>query len=349
MATITARKNAEGIVTSWQAKVRIKGRAAETKSFPTKESAKDWARRVEVELKTGSYISANRAEKTLFSDLAKDFESDFAPHHYRGGAWKHKLAHLRERLDDLSILAITPQVVASYRDERLKDPDPRYKDPSKAPRVGAATVKSELDLLSKVLDVCSKEFGIGLPAGNPVKHIRKPKNGKSRDRRLSEEEWAQLVSECRASRNPWLWPAVQISVETAMRQGELLSLTWEDVVITRKYIMLRDPDKIKNAEPRAVPLSSRAIAVLEGLPQDIKGMVIPLPRMTLYTAFERACGRAQIDNFTWHDLRHEGLSRLAERGDFSVLEIAAVSGHKTLNMLKRYTHLRAETLAKKLG
>ena len=71
--------------------------------------------------------------------------------------------------------------------------------------------------------------------------------------------------------------------------------------------------------------------------------------MTLYQAFGYACGRAKIKDFTFHDLRHEALSRLAERGDFSVLELAEVSGHKTLQMLKRYTHLRATRLAEKLA
>jgi len=75
----------------------------------------------------------------------------------------------------------------------------------------------------------------------------------------------------------------------------------------------------------------------------------PCARMTLYKAFERACHRAQINDLTFHDLRHEALSRLAERGDFSVLELAAVSGHKSLQVLKRYTHLQAEKLARKLA
>jgi integrase len=70
--------------------------------------------------------------------------------------------------------------------------------------------------------------------------------------------------------------------------------------------------------------------------------------MTLYHAFMYACQRAKIKDFTFHDLRHEALSRLAERGDFSVLEMAAVSGHKTLQMLKRYTHLQAEKLSAKM-
>ena len=157
------------------------------------------------------------------------------------------------------------------------------------------------------------------------------------------------MRECRVSRNLWLAPAVTLAVETAMRQGELLQLERNMIDKKRCLALLLDPDKLKTGDPRAVPLSSAALAALEAMPVSVGGRVIPLARMTLYKAFEGACKRAGVEDFTWHDLRHESLSRLAERGDFSVLEMAAVSGHKTLQMLKRYTHLQAENLARKLG
>ena len=188
-----------------------------------------------------------------------------------------------------------------------------------------------------------------MPRGNPVEKIRKPTESKGRDRRLSATEWKAFTEECKKSRNPWLWPAVQLAVETAMRQGELLSLTWKLIDKKRKLAMLVDPTKIKNEEPRAVPLSPAAMSVIASLPVSTTGLVLPVERMTLYHAFSYACGRAKIKDYTFHDLRHEALSRLAERGDFSVLELAAVSGHKTLQMLKRYTHLQAENLSKKLA
>lgn len=334
----------------WQAIVRRKGQPQLSKTFLKKEDAERWVRQQQSEIDRGSFISAVAAERTLFKDLAEDFKKDFAHHHYRGGAWKFKLAALEARLGAYSLVAITPQVVTKYRDDRLADPDPRYKrDLSKAPRVSPATVKTELDLLAKVLDVAQKEFGIPLPAGNPVRGVRKPRQGRGRDRRLTADELEALLRECRASGNAWLAPAFQLAIATAMRQGELLGLTWKDVDKKNRLALLLDPTKLKTGEPRAVPLSSAALAVLEALPRSTTGKVIPQGRMTLYKAFQRACARAGIPDFTWHDLRHEALSRLAERGDFSVLELAAVSGHKTLQMLKRYTHLQAERLAKKLG
>lgn len=203
-------------------------------------------------------------------------------------------------------------------------------------------------MLSKILGFAEDELGMTLPRGNVIDKIRKPSEGKSRDRRLTSKEMDKLMAECRGSRNKLLMPAVTLAIETAMRQGELLQLEWCDIDFKRNLAMLRDPDKIKNQEPRAVPLSELAVSTLKVASSQEGGAVFPVERMTLYHAFMYACQRAKIKDFTFHDLRHEALSRLAERGDFSVLEMAAVSGHKTLQMLKRYTHLQAEKLAEKL-
>lgn len=333
----------------WQAKVRRRGYPPQSKTFRTKVAAEAWARDVESGMDKGAFVSASKAERTSFKDLAKAFKKDFAPHHYRGQAWTHKLKHLQARLDAYSLAAITPSVITDYRDARLRDPDPRYKDAEKAPCVSAATVKTEIDLLAKLLDVAVKEFGIALPAGNPARSIRKPKVGQARDRRLSDDEWERLQQECNRSQNRWLAPAVTLAVETAMRQGELLGMKWSQIDFQRRLVLLLDASKLKTAEPRAVPLSTTAVEALKALPKSIDGLVIPQAKQTLYSAFAGACRRARIEDYRWHDLRHEALSRLAERGDFSVLELAAISGHRTLQMLKRYTHLQAERLATKLG
>lgn len=331
----------------WHVQIRRKGFPSQTKTFMYREDAEKWARAAERDMDAGTFTSASDAERTTLRDLITDFKAEFAPLHYRirtdeKEAWRYQLARLDEALGDYSLSALDQKLIASYRDKRLKGSDDR-------PAVGESTVRKELYMLSKVLGFAQNEKGIVLPRGNPITKIRKPSEGKGRDRRLTAEEWKALEKECRASRNPWLWPAVQLAVETAMRQGELLSLTWRQIDKKRQLAMLTDPEKIKNEEPRAVPLSSAAIAVLNALPSSLSGAVLPVQRMTLYHAFSYACSRAGIKDYTFHDLRHEALSRLAERGDFSLLELATVSGHKTLQMLKRYTHFRVEDLAKKLG
>ncbi|KXW58408.1 site-specific integrase [Ferrovum myxofaciens] len=325
-----------------QAKVRRKGYPSQSKSFKTKTAAEVWARNVESAMDKGSFVSTSLAENTTLSEIIVRFLTEFAPYHYRQRedkreSWRFECQHLDIFLGKYSIAALMPQLIAKYRDERLK-------------KVSGATVRKELNMLSKVLTVATQEFGIPLPAGNPLPRIRKPKGGKARDRRLTAAEWFALEHECRSSRNPWLWPGVQLAVETGMRQGELLQLRWKMIDRTRCLALLLDPAKLKTEEPRAVPLSKSALMVLDLLPSnDQEDAILPVGKTTLYHAFIAACKRANIDDFTWHDLRHEALSRLAERGDLSLFEIATVSGHKTMQMLKRYTHLQAENIAKKLG
>ena len=325
----------------WQAKIRRKGHPTQSKTFETRKEADAWARVIESEMDRGAFISRATSERTTLKQIAKRFNDDFAPYHYRARedkkeAWRTQVKHLADQLGEYSIAAITPQIVAQYRDDRLKV-------------VRGTTVKKEMDMLSKILTVAVHEFGIVLPFGNPVANVRKPSGSPPRTRRLGGDEAERLINQCSASRNPWLLPAVQLAIETSMRQGELLSLEWCNSDFKRKLALLLDPLKIKNGETRAVPLSSAAIAVIKGLPRSTSGLVLPVQRLTLFHAFKAACARAKIKNLTFHDLRHEAISRLAERGDLSTLELSAISGHKTLQMLKRYTHLQAESLARKLG
>lgn len=328
----------------WQAIIRRKGHPDESKTFRIKVDAEAWARDIESKIDKGIFVSASGAERTIFSDLAKAFRSDFAPKHYKvradeKEAWRFQLARLEDFFGAYSLAGIDQKLVAKFRDLRLKGISGRKP-------VGESTVRKEIFLLSKVLGFAEREQGITLPRGNPVEKIRKPSEGNSRDRRLSANEWTRLEVQLQKSSNPYLYPAVQLAIETAMRQGELLTLHWNNIDRQRGLAFLPET---KNGEARTVPLSSRSLAVLNNFAQTTSGVVLPVERLTLYHAFIAACKRADIDDYTFHDLRHEALSRLAERGDFSVLELAEVSGHKTIQMLKRYTHLNAERLAKKLG
>ncbi len=331
MATIT--KRASGL---YQVKIRHKGYPVQSKTFFTKEDAQKWARQVEVEMDKGSFVNSNSADGTTFKTVATKFSAEYAVHHYRNRTWKYTLAHLVEFFGDYCLSGITAGLICQYRDKRL------------AIRSGS-TVKKELDMMSKVLDVCQKEFGIFLPHGNLVRNIRKPKVNKPRERRLSEVELNRLLTECEASKNKLLAPAFLFAIETAMRREELAQLEWHHIDWKRRLALLLDPNKIKNGEARAVPLSSRAIKILKSLPRPLEGGRIFMAGRSIYQAFTHARNRAGIKNFTWHDLRHEAISRLAERGDLSNMELAAVSGHKTLQMVKRYAHLNAEHLARKLG
>ncbi|MBU2804920.1 site-specific integrase, partial [Acidithiobacillus ferridurans] len=252
-------------------------------------------------------------------------------------------------------------LVAKYRDTRLATVS------AKTGKVlGPQSVKHELGLLQRALKKAAMEWGIALPGGIPTAMVAKPKMPKARDRRLVGDEEARLLGACAKARNPWLRPVVVFAIETAMRAGEILEsqkqnteagdedskmmqattgLLWAEVDLKRAVAHLPET---KNGEARDVPLSSRAVEVLKGLPRSMDGRVFGTTYEGIHQAFVRACRRAGIDGLRFHDLRHEATSRLFERG-LNPMQVAAITGHKTLQMLKRYTHLRAEDLAKLLG
>lgn len=143
----------------WQAKVRRKGWPAQSKTFRTKTAAENWARQVEAEMDRGAFVSRAAAERTTFAELAQRFRSDFAPHHYRSTAWKHKLARLEARLGEYSLAALTPERVGWYRDARLQDRDPRFSASDSAPRVTGATgticaMRPYRDLQNVAISLC---------------------------------------------------------------------------------------------------------------------------------------------------------------------------------------------------
>ena len=192
-----------------------------------------------------------------------------------------------------------------------------------------------------------KEWSIPIH-NNPCKLIKKPKQSKGRERRLSIDEEQRLLNASKASKAPLLHPLIIIALETGMRLGELLSLTWSNVDISKRIAYL---PITKNGERRIVPLSSTAINTLNNLPRNIFSNRVFWSwsaKDGVANVWRRTCLRANIQDLHFHDLRHEATSRFFEKG-LNMIEVASITGHKTLQMLKRYTHLKAEDLAIKLG
>jgi integrase len=173
---------------------------------------------------------------------------------------------------------------------------------------------------------------------------QRPKLPQGRNRRLVGDERGRLMTAAQAYGGE-IGPLITWAIETAMRRGEIAAMRWEH--LDRQARVLLIPET-KTGTPREVPLSTRALAVLDALPRRIDGKVWSMRPDSISQAFERVCKAAGIAGLTFHDLRHEAASRLGERG-FSGLEIAAITGHKTMQMVKRYTHLRAEDLVGRLG
>jgi integrase len=196
-------------------------------------------------------------------------------------------------------------------------------------------------LISHLYRIAVKRWGMGVE--NPVSgKIEMPSNGKHRDRRLNGNEAELLLKHLSGEASS----IFEFAIETAMRRSEFLALEWKDIDLKNCTATLKDT---KNGESRAVPLSSTAIRVLKGLQRDISGgKVFTITQSQLRDAWEAARTAAGIPDIRLHDLRHEATSRLFEKG-LNVIEVASITGHKTLSMLNSYTHLNPTNIAKKLG
>lgn len=336
MASI--RKRRRSTKGQWQAQVRKKGYPLQTMTFDTRAAAETWARAVEVEMDQGRFVSRIEAETTTLKELLERYLEEVTPLKKGASAETARIhALLRHSLAQRFVGSIHGADIARYRNERLK-------------KVQPATVKRDLVVVSHLFEVARKEWGI--PVRNPVRDIKLPPHARARERRLQpgrnrqDSEEARLLKACRKARNRFLLPVVQLALETAMRRGELVGLRWEHIDLKRRIAHLPDT---KNGESRTVPLSTTATKVLRGLPRSLNGEVFPgLTTEAVKLAFVRARRNAGLEDLRFHDLRHEATTRLFEKG-LNIMEVASITGHKDLRMLRRYTHLRAEDLARKLG
>jgi len=251
-----------------------------------------------------------------------------------------RICTLKTHLGKYAVASITSAIIAQYRDSRLATISQ-----STGKLVGPQTVKHELSMLQRVLKKGAQEWGVLLPGGIPTLQVKMPRLPNARDRRLVDDEETRLLSGCSQSNAAWLYPAVVIAIETAMRASELLGLRWENIDLNSRVAVLPDT---KNGTARRVPLSSRAVDAFKALPRNLNGKVFNVTCRALAANFTVACKRADIEDLRFHDLRHEAVSRFFEKG-LREMQVAAITGHKTLQMLKRYTHLKAEDLAKLLG
>lgn len=351
MATIRKRGDLQ-----WQAIVKRRGHPLVSKTWNTRKEAEAWARQVESEMDRGIFVSRAEVERTTLHDLVERYRVEVLPSK-RGKHFGPALKVLDEHLGKYSLAALSPKLVAGFRDSRTKA------------GLSASTVKKEINLLSKLIDLAGKEWGVALPA-NPCAMVSRPVENNARERRLSPDEERWLLAAC----EPPVALLARLALETAARLGELLALRWQDADSTKRVALIRGIEArgTKNNDPfRAVPLSSSAVSVLDALkklPRGIDGRVFYWWRAsdsfnkTWVRAVARAreryladCAQAGVEpdaeflvDLRFHDLRHEATSRLFEKGVFDSMEVASITGHKTLQMLKRYTHLRAEDLAKKL-
>lgn len=331
---------------TYKALVRMKGWPTTSKTFRLKRDAVDWARRTEDEMVRGVYISRSGSERMTAQEALKRYLTEVTPTKKPTTQRSENVTagHLGAFLGKYSMAALSSELVASYRDHRL------------ALGKSNNTVRIELAMLSNLFTVAIQEWGLGL-THNPVSAIRKPSPGKGRDRRLNVNEEKRLLDAVRQHSNPMLSWVVRLAIETGMRQSEILNLRFSDVDLRSRVVRLSDT---KNNSARTVPLTAAATAVLkEAVDNPLRPPNTDLvffgepgkDRERRPYQFAKIWGDIKttlaITDLHFHDLRHEAVSRLVE-GGLSDQEVASISGHKSMQMLRRYTHLRAEDLVAKL-
>ncbi|TAN05060.1 MAG: site-specific integrase [Rhodanobacteraceae bacterium] len=340
---------------TWKAVIRKTGWPTASKTFRIKRDAEDWSRRTEDDMVRGAYVRNAAAERMTVATALERYLREVTPTKKPSTqqSERRRAVWLAAELGRYSLTALTPEVIAGYRDRRLAGDVGA--DGKQHPRSNN-TVRLELALLGHLFTVALKEWGLGLTY-NPVLSIRRPAPGAGRDRRLSPDEERRLLGAVDAYSNPMLGWIVRLALETGMRASEIRALTRKQVDLTRRVVRLHDT---KNASPRTVPLTRRAVEVLRAA---LDNPVRPIGSDLVFFGepghdgkrrsyefnpawleIKHSCGLADLH---FHDLRHEAVSRLVEAG-LSDQEVAAISGHKSMQMLKRYTHLRAEDLVGRL-
>lgn len=335
MASITARKDRDGITVGWQARVRKKGQPLQVKTFDKKSQAQAWGRQIESEMDRGVFVSRSESEQTTLSTAIKEYIKDVIPH-LRGSAGAiSSLRQVEKFMGTYSLAALTPILINEYRDARLATVSP-------------TTVRHDLACLSRLLSWLEKERQIHLPLGNVVRRIRLPRPNRGRERRLEKGEYERLMEAAVAYGGdmphiiPW-------AIETGMRREKIINMRWEHVDWNKQVLTIPSLPGEKPV-PARLPLSLYALSILQNVPRDAgyDGAVWSMSSPnSVSKAFATIRERAGIEGFRFHDLRHEATSRLFEIG-LNAMEVSAITGHKTLEMLKRYTQLRPEDLARKL-
>jgi integrase len=320
----------------WQAQVRRRGTAPRAKSFNSRSDAERWGRALEAQVdRCGALPDTRLAEQTTLKQILTRYRDEISPTKRSAQSEQLRIdAIIRRPICHRTLALLTSADLAKYRDERLKV-------------VAPATVIRELNTIGHAIDTARREWGVHL-VENPARMVKRPTAPNGRTRRLSDNEEQDLLEAAERGRCRYMRPLITLALETGARRGELLGLRWADIDLDRRIAHL---PLTKNGSARDIPLSSRATETLRALAarrDSDTDHVFPISGNAVRLAWERLRQRAGIVDLHFHDLRHEAVSRLFEKG-LDMMAVAAISGHKTLSMLSRYTHLRAVDLVERLG
>lgn len=323
----------------FQVRIRVDGRSV-SKTFTTKTDAEAYQRKVRSEIERGRWHDNQAAEATTVAGALKRYKEDVTwPK--RGSLQEESVIRilLDEPIARLSMARVRASDIASMVAGWV------------AADYAPATISRRIAVLRHMFEVARKRWGMeGLQ--NPVSSVELPKIRNARERRVTD---AELDAICSAIvKSPAMPVIIRFATETAMRRSEIAALRWREVDLVRRSVHVRAS---KNGYPRDVPLSSRAVEIIDLWRQNNPiaadtDKVFGIRPDSITQAFERVIERVarslpSVNGLRLHDLRHEATSRLARL--LSVHELARVTGHRDLRMLMRYYHPTVEDLAAKLG
>lgn len=323
--------------TSFQLRLRRQGARVQFITFDTREEAEQARLKIESELSVSIIRDYASAAQTTLRDIMVRYRDEVVPGHKGADVESNRINRMlrSESFVDKKLAALCTEDLQDFITDRLTE-------------VAPATVDRDLDVLSQVIRYSADVWKIAA-VESPFIGLRRPKYFNERDLRLTPSEESSLLEAAQADENPYVEPAIILALETAARRGELLSIRKDDVFLDARYVLLRET---KNGRPRKVPLTSRALGVVAALMADCVSddeRLLKISANALKIAFfRRVVPASGIKDLHFHDLRHEAISRLAESGQFQLIELQAISGHRDTRMLLRYAHLCCGSLAQKM-
>ncbi len=364
---IIARKNG-----TFQARIRLPqlksliGKSTYHETFDTKAEAKRHGEQLHAQYLSGLVPKNCRHENVTLNDILDKYLKERVPEMRSADSEGSRARKMQKCMGHLQLQDISIKFLEEYKATRLGPLEVRVANRKAGPRqtnylrqkthvssgaqakryVRPQTVRHELSMLRRALKhfAYAEELDFSRHA---IMHVKLPSKSPELTRSITDEQ-AALIREHSAS--AVLGRALTFMLETSMRRGELVSLQWEDCHLEQGYVVLHDTKSPleETRESRAVPLTPHALEILRSMqPVQKRGSVWPITKDALTKAFGRAKERAGILGIRFYDARHEGTTRFFDQG-LNVMEVAAITGHKELRTLKRYTHISAERLAKKL-
>ncbi len=334
MAYIEKRTGKNG--TSYKVQIRRKGFPVITKSFTRKTDAEAWARQQEADLERGQLFPEREAMRRTVKDACIKY---LAEHVQKMAHPKDRTRHINwwvERVGHLRLVDLRPDVINEHLQELSSQPSPN------GGTLAPSTVRHYQVAITHLLHTARK-WGW-------IKHVQteqviRPKISNERQRYLTDDELPRLLAAVQD--HPDLQLLTLLALGTGARAGELLTLTWRQVDLKKRQITLT---KTKNGDARTLPIPEAAYPLLKGRIRQLGvDLVFPSKRdpsrpTNVRNAWLKALKRADIEEFHFHDLRHSAASYLVQAG-VSLVQVAALLGHRDLKMTRRYSHLEPKHLA----